>query len=332
MADTAILAPQWSFVQLGDTPEIFTDYACVIEPENCLPIKDLNDIRFQMFATTLSSTPAVAFPRRDWIAYPVPLDVACDSETFKGGVIPDLTARPLRATVEPITDKDGVVGVGSFKIVTSDIDFEDFPISNGHTIQVGECFKFMIYEIWTQSTNPSNIINSTFLGCSNCFIRVAEDCYYSQVEYDNNENFYDFYYTEGTTDLDNPNRVLLPLYLHSPQLPSEESSYRKSDGTYIKLSERIELTVDLETDNIPVLWHAKLKVALSHDTLLIFNPNFIQLGLPASTNGIIAVSTGFVSKEAYELEHPDPTLTLLAKGKTKLTISKALSLVNSNCV
>jgi hypothetical protein len=329
MADTVIIAPQWSFVQLGDTPDYFTQYECVINPEKCLPIKDLNDIRFQMFATVLSDTPGVAFPRRDWIAYPVPIDAGCD-ELWED-LIPDFTVRPLRATVISVTDKDGIVGVGSFNVVTSNVDFEDFPTTGGDIIEIGQCFRFLIYEIWTQSTDPTNIISKQFLGCSNCFTRVSEDCFYSQVQYSNFENNYDFYYILSASSVSNPNRVLLPLYLHSLQLPSEESSYRKSNGTYTKLSERIELTAELETDNIPVLWHTKLKVALSHDTLLIFNPNFIQLGLPASTNGITATSTGFVAKEAYELEHPDPTSTLLAKGRTTLTVSKALSLINSNC-
>lgn len=332
MANTSIFAPRWSFVQLGDTPDYFTQFDCVPNPALCLPIRDLNDIRFQMFAHTLSATPAVVFPRRDFIAYPVPLDVACDEATFKGGVIPDLTVRPLRATVTHITDKTGAVAVGSFKQVTADIDFEDFPIFNGHTIQVGECFKFMIYELWTQSTNPNNIMSSTYLGCSNCFVRVEADCYVSQLQYDNNENNYDFYYDKEGTDLNNPNRVVLPFYLHSPQLTSEESSYLKSDGTYIKLSERIQEVVQLETDNIPMDWHRKLKIALSHDSVLIFNANFIETANPASTNGLIAISTAFVNKESYEIEHNDQTLSLLAKGRTKLIVSAALSQVNSNCI
>lgn len=325
MADTTILAPRWGFVQLGDTPAQFTQYDCAPDPGACLPIRNMSDLRFQMYATVLSSTPAVVFPRRDWIAYPVPADTDCDSETFDGGIIPDLTVRPIRAVVTPITDKGGVVGVGSFSIGSG--NFEDFPIAGGETIQVGQCFKFMIYELWTQSTDTDNIISSTFLGCSNCFIRVNERCYYSNVEYDNEDNFYDFYYNKEGTDLVNPNRVLLPLYLHSPQLPSEESSYRKSDGNYIKLSERIEEVVSLETDMMPMDWHRKLKVALSHDTLKIFNPNYVQTVSPDGS-----AYSDFVCKEAYEIEHPDPTLTVHAKGKTTLTVSAPLSLVNSNCV
>lgn len=324
MADTAILSPRWSFVQLGDTPIQYTQYDCVYNPELCLPIRNMSDLRFQMYATVLSPTPAVVFPRRDWIAYPVPADVDCDKETFDNGIIPDLTVRPLRATVTPVTDKLGVVGVGSFSIGSG--NFEDFPIAGGATIEVGQCFKFMIYELWTQSTDTDNIISSTFLGCSNCFIRVDEQCFFSQVQYDNDENNYDFYYNKEGTDLNNPNRVLLPLYLHSPQLPSEESSYRKSDGTYIKLSERIEETVELETDNIPMQWHRKLKVALSHDTVSIFSPNYVQTVSPSGSS-----FSSVISKEPYEIEEADPTLTILRKGKTKLTISSALSLTNSNC-
>lgn len=326
MADTILYPSNWSFVKLGDTSSVFTQFECVNNPDLCLPLRNFNDLRFQLYASVLSSAPAVFLPSRVIVAYPIPGDLDCDEVTLD--IIPDLDVRPIVAVTTEVEDIEGIVGVVSFKTV-SDPDIENAPTTYG-TIAVGQCFRFLIYEFWI--SNGDTVVEENILGCTNCFTRVDERCFYSNVQYQNNENSYGFMYTYNGSSLSNPNRVLLPLYLHSPQLPSEETSYRKSDGNYIKLSERIEEEVELETDNFQMPWHRNLKVALAHDTLLIFSPNYIQTAGPQSTNGLIATYTAFVNKEGYELEHPDPTMTLLAKGKTKLTVSAALSLTNSNCI
>jgi hypothetical protein len=315
MADTAIFSPSWSFVALGDFPY---DLTVCHEPETvCIPMISISDLRFQVYASVLSPTPVVAFPERTIFAYPIPLDADCQYDEIPD--FPDL--KPLEATVTPISDKVGAVAVISFDTqnITS---FDDIPVyGSGGTISVGDCFKFVIVEVWTSGVSKE-VVSQTTLGCTNCFKRVSDPCFLSRIEYSNNENAFDFYYNNGNS-LGNPNRVLLPFYLHSPQLLHDESSYQTSSGVYIKLSERIEEELILQTDYMPQGFHRRLKIALAHDFINISNTNYDDL---------INISNDFVCRDPYEIDwKPDIVDLQLAQGKTKVKISAPLSLYNSNC-
>src|SRR5882672_301914 len=65
------------------------------------------------------------------------------------------------------------------------------------------------------------------------------------------------------------NRVRLPLNLFAAQFGATKSQYVKADGTIKVLSNQLKKTYNLKTDWIPEMWHQRLMIALSHDTVTI---------------------------------------------------------------
>ena len=320
MADTAIFAPSWSFVTLGDYPYDLT--TCYTPETICLPLRTIDDIRFMVYASVLSPTPFIRDAERSIFAYPIPLDADCQYDEIPNRY--DL--KPLAATVDEVSDLVGAVAVVSFNIqnVTS---FDDIPVfGSGGIISVDDCFKFLIVEVWTglNSAGERVVVSETTLGCTNCFKRIDDDCYVSRLMYSNNENAFGFYYNDAGTDLGNANRILLPLYLHSPKLNSNESSYMTSSGTYIKLSERIEEELTLQTTYLPQGLHRRIKIALAHDNLNILNQNYAEQ---------VNISNDFICREPYSIDWDSDIKDLqLAQASTKVIVSAPLSLYNSNCL
>jgi hypothetical protein len=317
MADTDIRAPFYSFVQKEPNGKPDPDTCLPIEV-NCLPLRNFGELKFQMYAITLSPTPAIAFPERIIFAYPVGLDIDCDD-------IDPLTYLPaatyaLIARVELISDKVGTVAVLLFDDIAQG-NFNNLPTSDG-IIEVGDCFKLVFVEYWFSSLDPETIVSSAVIGCSSCFQRVDELCWLSQIDYRGADNQFDFYYMEGAVDLAFENRVLLPFYLKNPQLASEQAAYQISNGSFIKLFERINEEVELETDYFAHIWHRALKIALAHDTIEITSENYLQL---APNLGV-----GVVCEAPYEIDWQENYTQ--AKAKTKVKISAPLSLYNSNCL
>ena len=279
----------------------------------------MSSVRFQMYASALSSAPVIVFPTRKIFAYPIAWDAECNANE-----IPNFpTLQPLTADVTLISDgPPSAIAVVSFNNQTI-ASLDDIPIYGyGGRIGVGDCFKFVLVEYWHSAGTPNVPHQIQTIGCTNCFKRVDELCYKTLLSYINNENNFDFYYNNGTK-LNNQNRVLLPFYLHSPQLLHEESSYQKSDGTYLKLFERIEEELLLQTDYMPQSWHRKLKVALAHDSVFMGNPNYDDL---------IPLGTNFICRDDYQIAWNENVKDLqLAQASTKVKVSAALSLLNSNC-
>lgn len=139
---------------------------------------------------------------------------------------------------------------------------------------VGDCFSLCIYhlEIEVKEDDEPTFVSGECIGLSNCFRVPQKTCYTSKLRYSNNENGFDFYVA---TDVDDNfgSTIRLPMHLHSPQFPGEEKGYQKSDGTFLKLSERINKTWQLETDYMPDEFHTRLRVALSCDNIQITNEN-----------------------------------------------------------
>jgi hypothetical protein len=150
-------------------------------------------------------------------------------------------------------------------------------------------------------------------------------CYYSLVEYRCDEDSFNFNY-QTTNFL---NRQVLPMNLSRPQIIGEQKSYKKSDGENLKISERLDEKWLLETDWMRYDWHRCLKVALSHDTLIIRNPlaNSIDVQLaPPSVRDY-----GYICESDYQIEWSEYTVSE-AKAKTELKTAKPFYLSNNNCV
>lgn len=188
-----------------------------------------------------------------------------------------------------------------------------------NTIPVGQCFRFII----VQSNVDINLCaQSSFrIGCTNCFVRVADTCDTTLIRYINYENAFAFNYSYYGIFA---NQVRLPFYLRNAQFPSTQKSYQKSDGSFIKLSERIDKEYELETDWMPEVWHEKLKIALAHDAVILYNEN--------ARTDLQPLAMPVVNEEPYEIEWSDDIRLAEAKGRTRVKRSvPGVGYVNSNC-
>lgn len=179
----------------------------------------------------------------------------------------------------------------------------------------GECFQFCIYKA-TQLGPDAGV---ECLGTTNCFRKTSDLCFTSKLTYGSNEDGFGFY-TDGTDPFELS--IRLPFFLKNAQYPGEEKGYQRSDGTFIKLAERINKTWDLETDLMPDVWHERLRIALSCDNIELSNEAAALTDEPVYRS------------EGYEIDEPVeqfPTFPF-RKASTKLFKRRLVASVNSNCV
>jgi hypothetical protein len=156
---------------------------------------------------------------------------------------------------------------------------------------------------------------NVLLGCSDlCFKKVIDTCNTSLFNYRSNDDSFCFYYAE--TDFTNV--VRLPILLRNPQMKKEQKGYQKSNGQFVKLSERISKTYNLEVDNLPEIIHDKIAVMLAHDSVIITNQQFNAETIYCEDDYVINWSEDVVAFN-------------LATASTKVYISKDSCLTNSNC-
>ena len=111
------------------------------------------------------------------------------------------------------------------------------------------------------------------------------------------------------------NRIRLPLYLKTPQFPTEANRFRLSDGTTKTLSVTIKKTYALQTDYMGEAMHQRLVIALNHDTVNIEGDRYI----------------GGVSIDGdYELTWPEFLDYPLAQGAASLEVTP-FDFTNDNC-
>lgn len=185
----------------------------------------------------------------------------------------------------------------------------------------GECFSLCVWHLivdYGSLTPPlPEFLEAECVGTTNCFIVDSSTCFNSVIEYGNDENSFGFY-TDGT----NPwsQRIRLPLWLFAPTCPGEEKGYQRSDGTFLKLSERINKTWQMETDYFPDQIHERLRIALSCDNIEITNENAQLTDMP-------------VYRDAdYQIDWNDELKTYPFAKATTVLFKKLLSRsVNSNC-
>ena len=163
------------------------------------------------------------------------------------------------------------------------------------------CFQLAIINV---TPNPQIVV------FSNCFTRICEDCFTSVLDYNNEDDAYDFRYCNVVDPL---NRVRLPFYFSQPQFPDEETVYVYSNGRRKVLKSVTNKEFQAQTDHWPEWVHEKLKFALGHDYKKLTSDPY----------------TGeFVKSGAYEIEWIDDICTAPAKFKAFVSPYAGR---NSNC-
>lgn len=111
------------------------------------------------------------------------------------------------------------------------------------------------------------------------------------------------------------NKIRLPLYIKTPQFPTEANRFRLSDGTSKTLSVTIRKTWELQTDYMGELTHQRLVIALNHDTVTIEGDKYM----------------GGVSVDGdYEISWPDFLDYPLGQAAVKIQVTP-FDMTNSNC-
>jgi hypothetical protein len=308
-----LFAPDQSFVQLLE-PDAVT--ACAPATGLCLPLKTQFELAFQLTAT-------VSGDDKDWFEVDIPVGDSILRNTVWGRICTecgDFTDTDFahaftftgqwRKTITGDTD----TWIGQFKANLNTAPFD--------ALNTGDCFHLCFHKVLFVTSSPTIAItpDPPLLACTHtCFNKIADDCFTSHFTYRCNEDSFGFTYIDKLAEIDFVNGIRLPCYLRNLQLPSEEKSYTKSDGSKLKLFERIEEEYDLAIDFIPKDWHIKLKVLLAHDIIEIENVN--------ETGGHY---WPIVCNEKYEINWPEQPYGH-APAKTKIKRAEALSLINSNC-
>lgn len=138
----------------------------------------------------------------------------------------------------------------------------------------------------------------------------ADSDKFSIIEYRCNEDAFGFSYASNEFY----NIICLPVRLHKAQFPQADKIYQKLNGERKVLFSKIDKEYELETDYMPIDWHEKMIVALSHDHVKV------------NSNTLTKTSDYQID---YENEEITNTGVLLVKGNCK--VSTNLTLHNSNC-
>lgn len=349
MATFTFTHPKFSF--LNNTLPSFNGNTieapeCITPINLCYPMSRFFNVAFQVYVNTFGD-PIPFINHNRFVVYPVKgTDCERPDNYFNApGTTPPPIIMGNTYTNALVTDYDVEVigdvpspyaGVINFmELLYEDFDEWNALAPEEWRIELGDCFHLQVYQVgWNKEDGEVTLNPGNPLICSPCFIRT-EECYNTVIAYNNNENNYGFFFMSSDSGYDDfIAKIELPFYLKNPQLPSEESSYRKSDGKYIKLSERIEEEYSLETDWWLHDWHRKFKVALGCDSVQMNNPNIRQQAyqIPDGTGGL---ALDVICKEPYEIEWDEDVpggYLLIAKAKTKVKMSEAVSYINSNCV
>ena len=222
---------------------------------------------------------------------------------------------------------------------TADIEslpsYISWQLQAGTTILVGTVnwYNFIVNPIFSALTNQQQFRfclvrriddgggewHDDLVGCSDfCFVKSDDVCNTSLITYSNNEDAFGFIYAGITPAFSNTAR--LPLRLEMPQPITKKTGYQKSDGTFQKLSARINKQWELATGFLNEPMHDKLQIALEHDTIHIQN-NFAN------------VDDDFYCDEPYKINwvKEGPYIMPTAKASTKIYKVLNPKTVNSNC-
>lgn len=181
-------------------------------------------------------------------------------------------------------------------------------------IKIGDCFSFCLVKREPDVTAGEWI--DTVLGCSNCFQRIDDTCFTSVISYRSNDNNFCFYYSQ---DSQWNNKVRLPMFMKSMQPERKTKGYQKSNGTFVKLSDKINEAYTLKIGDLNADLHKKVAVALASDSITITDP----------INDITNVA--IFSQDDYKINWNDEDTYTLAQAETKVYLQNNNCSVNSNC-
>lgn len=157
----SISSPQFSFVRF-DTESLDT---CKIGVDFCLPVFLEDDVAFQWLVTTDTAAEAAAL---------------CDASIVTVGLVRDCEQVGMDVT---FVEKPEVIRVGEKQVIMNWA--HGFPNFDAE-YAIGECFKVRI-----EIDHPTA---GLITDCSNCFERIAEDCYTSVLDYSSTQNIFGFNY------------------------------------------------------------------------------------------------------------------------------------------
>lgn len=309
-------------------PDDILATGCIASNRMCLPAFSMCDINFQYLYDVPERIPEgcssyIAFPLR----YPL---------TLSGNLpITEGWSPAIQASVffnNP--DYPGQILL-NFVNHSADCTFDRWntavtPESPAY-IDCNDCFRFVMLHI-VRDCETQAVLWQRVIGMTSCFVRVADyvsqGCFYSLIEYKNNEDNENFFYDMNNWTQNGPgastyiNSITLPMWLIQPQNNSESKEYQYSDGTVVKLYERITEEWQLETEWMSYFWHKCLKIALSSDYIKITNFNAVYFN--PQFNGEV-IGTG-----DYQIQW-DETNVSLAKGKGSVISKDNIYKRNLNC-
>lgn len=306
----SIETPEHSFVTFnGPAPS-----TCAYDRKVCYPVISMNDVQFQMIIDVAQTGCYGNFPN------PILGDGITAGTMLYLCVSPDCSI-PTDIATQPdygnfVAPLDNWAKVpNTDKWVNETIGWGNVESFIGSHFQQGECFNLLLCKREPEGT-PGEWID-TVLGCSDdCFTWIADDCYTTTIQYRSDDDEMCFYYSFDPSWY---NSIRLPMYLRSPQYNSSQNGYQLSDGTFKKLSERINEEWELEVGWMDAKKHKALKFALAHDMILL---NDVTSGFGGT---IIATNSYDIKWENKTRPYP------LAKAMTKVNRVINNCSVNSNC-
>lgn len=111
------------------------------------------------------------------------------------------------------------------------------------------------------------------------------------------------------------NRIRIPLYLKTPQFPTEANRFRLSNGENKTLSVTIRKNYSLVTDYMSQTMHQRLVVALNHDNVSIEGDRYVG---------------GVTVDGEYEITWPDFLDYPLGQAAVKIQVTP-FDMTNDNC-
>lgn len=284
MPTYTLSSPNFSFVQVYLNGVLPANNTCC-QDEFCLPVTAEGDVNFQFISTqdTFENTTAL----------------------IESATLPELHILPGTGNTDLSNSVLNLSGTLEFeKNRTGQLEVT-FGWSNPLTglfthIPIGGCFQLGI------DFGFGGIVVIT-----NCFVRKAPSCYLNILKYYSDDDCYGFRYCNMP---DFENRVRLPMFLNKPQVSDDEQVYIKSNTSRKILSSTSSLEWEVAVDFMPKEMHFNLKMALSHDSVAVEDPNY----------------SGGISKNGqYKIEWDEPT-DCQAPGSAKV-FATPFAARNSNC-
>lgn len=163
----SIISPANSFIRFNETA---ADPLCIWGTVDfCLPVYDAEDVYFQFVI--------------EGTEYEIDSMCTQSGDEITVELVSDCNGTPLLT----FTEKPERIRLSTTQILYN--WYHGLPGFAG-PVSVGECFKIQI----TAAAMPYGYPDSDLVACSNCFERIASDCFTSVVEYGNDEDAFGFKY------------------------------------------------------------------------------------------------------------------------------------------